>query len=670
MIKKLPPREDLAGYYRRTFEALRKRYSFFDPVSTELFLNLLRTSDQFKGLLESRCRRKGLSGPAFGILNLLDTQPGGWLSMRQLSERILVSQANMTGLVDTLERQGHVRRVRHSKDRRILKIEITAAGRRKLESFRPEHLRFVREFLSEFAPSEKKRLIGYLERLRYSIQAWKGRALHLLLVFSALAFSVSFSAAQPAGEAAPPLEGLSLSSAVWEAVAKSPEVQKAAEEVGIASLEEPGLLALTDPVIGASASVLDDRAPRAVPAIQGPFTKSQEWELSLKRNSLIGTETQFFFKTQKVDTPAVFRPLNPTVDSRLGVELKQPLLRNLWGRPDVAKRGQARAGVRAALHRLERIREDAAARAALAFLEAFVARENIRIKEAAVEDVRRLRDKYLEKRRYGLVEASDLLQAEASLKVQETELRLARSESVRAENALKSALYRGGEENPPPALLLPEPPPGPVPSLPEAVAAAFSERGDYRAAVEEAERAKWFLRVEKLTTLPDLSIFGSYTSAGLNGGAGGAWEDTASFGNPVLSGGLRLEIPLGGKREKIRREDAERRLRAAKAEVTRLEERLRHEAADALERLSLSRDRVVSYRDLMSVEKRKLAAAENDFQRGRATTDLLIRFQGDIHRTEFFLLRAQADELASWADLGYASGSLVRSLAEWGGGAP
>ncbi len=463
--------------------------------------------------------------------------------------------------------------------------------------------------------------------------------------------------AGPAGAASPaPPVPLTLATAVREAIESSPEVRRAQEEWRLASLEEPLLLANTDPVLGLKAQAANDRAPRASPAFQGSYADSRGLDLTMNQKWLVGTEAKAFFATQRMDNPAGFRPLNPTIDSRLGLEVRQPLLRYFWGRPDIARRRRARAGVAVTQGRLRRLQDAAAARAAQAYLEASVARETLTIREAGVGDAQKLLQSHREKRRYGLVEESDILQAEASLRAQETEAAIARSALAQADNALRSALWRDTEEPFDAPLARPAAPQRPLPDRREILRQAWERRGDYQAAQAAAERAEWHLRAQTLETLPELSLFGSYVGAGLDGSASRSWGDAGSFDQRVVTGGLQFEFAFGRKREKLRREEARLQAAAAKAEADALRASIRREVFDGVERLSLARERSRAYGELLSIERRKLASAEEDFRRGRASTDLVIRFQGDIRRAESQALRASADEIGGWAELALAAG--------------
>ncbi|OGR95251.1 MAG: hypothetical protein A2902_04820 [Elusimicrobia bacterium RIFCSPLOWO2_01_FULL_64_13] len=448
---------------------------------------------------------------------------------------------------------------------------------------------------------------------------------------------------------------LGLREAVRISLDNSPEAARAMEELGLARLAEPGLLAETDPEFSAGASLLDDRSPRAAPAFQGSFTKSRTYSAALSETLLTGTEAKLSFTNERVENPAIFRLLDPTVDSRLTFEVRQPLLKRFWGRPDKAKRSQFRAQVRSAERALDRVRERVASGTVQAYLRVRTALDELRIFEMEEEDSRALLKTYAEKRPYGLVEETDLLQARASVEARSIETELARSRLNLARDALKYAMgveEAGGD--------LEDPPDAALPGTEEAaLALAGSRRGDLSALRSEVERLEWGLKVSRLERLPDLSLVGSYAAAGLDRSAGPAMSDMGSFDHRVLSGGLFLNVPLGSRKEKIRIEEAEKRLAAARRDLETLARGLKLEVRRALEKKRESAGRLEAVDRLVQLEEEKLEAEKKDFARGRSNTDLVLRFMTDVRQARIRRLGAELDHRLASAELAEASGILL-----------
>ena len=71
-------------------------------------------------------RQFGLTGPQSGVMRNLVKK--GALSSADLSRRSYVTPANITGIIDRLEKKGLVERIRKDGDRRVALIALTEAG--------------------------------------------------------------------------------------------------------------------------------------------------------------------------------------------------------------------------------------------------------------------------------------------------------------------------------------------------------------------------------------------------------------------------------------------------------------------------------------------------------------------------------------------------------------
>jgi len=86
--------------------------------------------------------------------------------MHELGELLLVSRANVTGLVDCLKRKGLVARVVSSDDRRVRLVRLTKKGERLIEEILPRHYSGVRDALEGMSDRTKADLSRLLTRLR------------------------------------------------------------------------------------------------------------------------------------------------------------------------------------------------------------------------------------------------------------------------------------------------------------------------------------------------------------------------------------------------------------------------------------------------------------------------------------------------------------------------
>ncbi len=162
MLKDLPRYECL-------LEASRE-FPDLDPSATEVFLNLLRTGDEAFRVVESHLAQHDITQGGFSVLMALwgschregsDTK----LNPAMLAERTGVTRATMTGLVDTLERDGLVRRAPDPADRRMMTVELTPRGERKLLKILPDHFRQMAWLMAPLSEPERKTLVRLLTKL-------------------------------------------------------------------------------------------------------------------------------------------------------------------------------------------------------------------------------------------------------------------------------------------------------------------------------------------------------------------------------------------------------------------------------------------------------------------------------------------------------------------------
>jgi MarR family 2-MHQ and catechol resistance regulon transcriptional repressor len=115
-----------------------------------------------------------LSMAKFDLLSLLAYRtPDHQLPMAEIGARMCVTGANVTGLVDGLERQGFVRRANLPGDRRVVLAQVTEAGMALIDDITPKHHEHMRSLWSELNDAEIQQLTSLLTRLTHSFEATK-----------------------------------------------------------------------------------------------------------------------------------------------------------------------------------------------------------------------------------------------------------------------------------------------------------------------------------------------------------------------------------------------------------------------------------------------------------------------------------------------------------------
>lgn len=109
--------------------------------------------------------RSSLPLAEFDVLFQIAMTDGQRLRMNELADRVLLSRAGITRLVDRLVEDGLVERVKCASDARGAFAALTDRGRERLEAARPSHLAAVkRYFLGTFSRAELEILAELMER--------------------------------------------------------------------------------------------------------------------------------------------------------------------------------------------------------------------------------------------------------------------------------------------------------------------------------------------------------------------------------------------------------------------------------------------------------------------------------------------------------------------------
>lgn len=97
-----------------------------------------------------------LTEAQLNILLLLKYQFTEGATQVQLSRRILVNRANVTGLIDRLERDGLVARSAVRADRRVKRVALTARGHEVLAKAEPAYFSGIRRMVAAIPESERQ----------------------------------------------------------------------------------------------------------------------------------------------------------------------------------------------------------------------------------------------------------------------------------------------------------------------------------------------------------------------------------------------------------------------------------------------------------------------------------------------------------------------------------
>jgi DNA-binding MarR family transcriptional regulator len=160
-----------------------KVFPELDPSACEAYLHLLRAGDEVFSVTERNLAEHTISQGRFGVLMLLwnstqrrtstgDTvepcRPAGPRTPAELADAAGVTRATMTGLIDTLERDGLVRREPDPDDRRMMSVRLTPKADAFVAALLPAHFQIMARLMAPLSETERKTLVALLTKILQS----------------------------------------------------------------------------------------------------------------------------------------------------------------------------------------------------------------------------------------------------------------------------------------------------------------------------------------------------------------------------------------------------------------------------------------------------------------------------------------------------------------------
>src|SRR5215475_15241648 len=141
-----------------------------DHQALRLWLRLLTCTVRIENQIRIGLRREfGTTLPRFDLMAQLERTGG--LRMNELSQRLMVSGGNVTGITDQLEREGLVMRTAYPGDRRAFTVKLTPTGLKRFRETAARHEQWIVELLGGLSRDEKELMINELWKLKSHINA-------------------------------------------------------------------------------------------------------------------------------------------------------------------------------------------------------------------------------------------------------------------------------------------------------------------------------------------------------------------------------------------------------------------------------------------------------------------------------------------------------------------
>ncbi len=141
----------------------KKKYGKKIDLALNLWVKLSRAFAVINKKAMEDIKKYGLTGPQFSVLECLGHL--GRLSIGELTRKQLVSAGNMTVVVDNLEKEALVERLREPGNRRVVKVQLTLKGAKKFDDIFSNHAKYITHLMSVLTEKEQSELAKLLKTL-------------------------------------------------------------------------------------------------------------------------------------------------------------------------------------------------------------------------------------------------------------------------------------------------------------------------------------------------------------------------------------------------------------------------------------------------------------------------------------------------------------------------
>ena len=155
---------------------LRQTVPSLSKQRLRLWIRILRAARAIEAEVRDRLRVAfGVTLPQFDVMAALERKPDG-MTMTELSRFLMVSNGNVTGIIDRLVAEKLVTRRAPADDRRAIIVRLTPRGLKEFATMARAHQTWVDGLLSDFDAAEADTLIRHLDGLSSRIRNGGSRA--------------------------------------------------------------------------------------------------------------------------------------------------------------------------------------------------------------------------------------------------------------------------------------------------------------------------------------------------------------------------------------------------------------------------------------------------------------------------------------------------------------
>ncbi|CAM2835755.1 MarR family winged helix-turn-helix transcriptional regulator [Rariglobus hedericola] len=149
-----------------------KQFPDLEPAACEAFMHMVRASEDVMRVMNTHFASHNITHGRFLVMMLLMDKGGDCpraSTPAELADFASVSRATITGLLDTLERDGFVRREPDPADRRQMSVHLTLKGQAFMHGIIPEHFRLITQIMGSLSHNEQQTLSRLLTKVSMQV---------------------------------------------------------------------------------------------------------------------------------------------------------------------------------------------------------------------------------------------------------------------------------------------------------------------------------------------------------------------------------------------------------------------------------------------------------------------------------------------------------------------
>lgn len=154
-----------------SLQEFSRRYPNMNPSALKTCAELMRTGSGLLAAFETVSDQYGLSHGRLLVLIVMNRTPQEALNPSFLAEKLRVTRATMTGLLDGLENENLIERVADTRDRRRIGVRLTPEGKQVLEELLPDYYQYMARLTAGLSENERQTMLSLLSKINRKLNS-------------------------------------------------------------------------------------------------------------------------------------------------------------------------------------------------------------------------------------------------------------------------------------------------------------------------------------------------------------------------------------------------------------------------------------------------------------------------------------------------------------------